>query len=394
LDHVYTFTPTTVLNTRFNWNRKTELRRQWGDGTNFLSDLGFPSNIVSAAIRKMFPTISVSGYESFGYSSGRTQRFDNFQLFSSLNKFMGKHMLKIGADLRQQNYGRYQWGDGAGSYSFSTDWIRGPYNNSSAPPMGGGVASALLGLPTGGSFVAPPAQSSQNRYISLFVQDDFRLNKDLTLNFGLRYERELVPTERYNRILRGFDPNVASPISAAALAAYTASPIPEVPASQFKTLGGLLFANDDNRSPFKTTTLNFSPRFGFAWKPAMMGGKTVLRGGFGVFFNPNEYGGTAIDQTGFTSSTPIVSTLDGGLTPVSTLANIFPSGFLPATGSSLGISQNLGQSASYYIPDVLNSYAERWNIDIQREIPWNMVVELGYEGNHGLHLPNSYSQNF
>ncbi len=394
LDHVYTFTPTTVLNTRFNWNRKTELRTQMGDGTDYLSIMGFPSNVIAAATRDMFPTMSISGYESFGYSSGRTQRFDNFQLFSSFNKFMGKHMLKVGADLRQQNYGRYQWGDGAGTYNFSTDWIRGPYNNSSAPPMGGGAASVLLGVPTGGSFVAPPDQSSQNRYFSIFIQDDFRLNNDLTLNFGLRTERELAPTERYNRILRGFDATVPSPISAQALAAYAANPIPEVPVSQFKTVGGLLFANEENRSPFKTKAFNFSPRFGFAWKPAMLGGKTVLRGGYGLFYSPNEYGGTAIDQTGYTSSTPIVTTNDGGLTPAATLANIFPNGFLPATGSSLGISQNLGQGVNYYVDEVRNGYAMRWNFDVQRELPGNMVLQVGYQGNHSVQLPNSYSQNF
>ncbi len=394
LDHVYTLTPTTVLNTRFNWNRKTELRTQMGDGTDYLAQMGFPTNVVNAATRKMFPGVSVSGYETFGYDSGRTQRYDNFQIFSTLNKVWGKHMVKIGTDLRQQNYGRYQWGQGAGSYSVSTDWIRGPYNNSAAPPMGGGMASLLLGTLTGGSFVAPPAQSSQSRYLSVFVQDDFRLNNSLTLNLGLRYEREFAPTERYNRILRGFDPVVASPISAPALAAYTKNPIPEVPVSQFKTVGGLLFADSSNRSPYDTSAKNFSPRLGFAWKPAGMGGKNVLRGGLGLFYTPNEFGGTAIDQTGFTSSTPIVSTLDGGLTPAATLANIFPTGFLPATGSSLGISQNLGQGASYYIPLVKNGYAIRWNLDVQRELPWDMVLQMGYQGNHAVHLMNSYSQNF
>ena len=123
---------------------KTELRNQPLDGFS-LASLGFPAAVANSVIHPQFPSISVSGLQSFGYDSGRTQRFDNWQVFSTVNKVIGKHMLKAGADLRQINFGRYQWGDGAGSYSFSADWTRGPFNTSAAAPTGQGLASLLLG---------------------------------------------------------------------------------------------------------------------------------------------------------------------------------------------------------------------------------------------------------
>src|SRR5262249_54101686 len=136
---------------------------------------------------------------------------------------------------------------------------------------------------------------------ALFLQDDYRVRRTLTLNLGVRYERDLGLTERFNRALTGFDFNAPSPISAAAAAAYARNPIAEVPVSQFKTQGGLLFASPSHRATYNTQSHYFSPRVGFAWS---LNQKTVLRGGAGVFFFPLSGG---LVQTGFSTSTPLVA---------------------------------------------------------------------------------------
>ncbi|MEK7996974.1 MAG: hypothetical protein AAB403_24495 [Planctomycetota bacterium] len=80
----------------------------------------------------------------------------------------------------------------------------------------------------------------------------------------------------------------------------------------------------------------------------MLGGKTVLRGGMGVFYFPLNRAGTGIDQTGFSQSTPIVASLDGLLTPHATLAIPFPDGILQPVGSALGLATNLGRGVGFF----------------------------------------------
>src|SRR5437588_9579500 len=101
---------------------------------------------------------------------------------------------------------------------FSTGWTKGPLDNAAAGPIGQGLASFLLGIPTGGGIDLNASYSEQSAFTAFYIQDDWKLTRKLTLNAGLRWEFETAPTERFNRTVRGFDFSVASPISAAALA--------------------------------------------------------------------------------------------------------------------------------------------------------------------------------
>ena len=148
-------------------------------------------------------------------------------------------------------------------------------------------------------------------------------------------------------------------------------------------MGGLLFASAQNRELFDTPSTAWSPRFGFAWTPAALG-KTVLRGGMGIFVYPLNRAGTGIDQTGFSQSTPVVATLDGNLTPNATMANPFPDGIQRPQGSALGAATFLGRGIGYFTGDVKNPYSVRWNFDVQRQLPHDAVMEVGYIYNHSV----------
>lgn len=102
---------------------------------------------------------------------------------------------------------------------------------------------------------------------------------NLTINLGVRFEHEFPTTERFNRSLNGFNATVASPVAAAAMAAYAANPSPVLPASQFKVPGGPTFASASAPAIYNVRSKIFSPRFGFAWTPSGQGEKTVIRGG-------------------------------------------------------------------------------------------------------------------
>ena len=393
IDDVYTFNATTLLNTRVSWNRFVESSTKPSSGFDF-TKLGFPASLASAARGLVLPIVNFGGFQQLGDNGGNVTPFDIFQIFSSLDKNKGNHNLKFGVDLRMYRESNRALGNSSGAYGFGTQWTRGPLDNSSGAPLGQDFAAFLLGLPTSGAggFDVNGARTNQAGYFALYAQDDYRVRSNLVLNIGLRYDKDLPTTERYNRSVNGFDPAASSPISAQAQAAYAANPIAERAAADFRTPGGLLFASGQNRQVYNTNSHYFSPRFGFAWTPNLGGGKTVVRGGYSIFVFPIITGG--VNQLGFSQTTDVVSTLDSYLTPNATLSNPFPLGIIQPTGSSLALGTNLGKALTFYNPHPLNPYSQRWTMGVQRQLAGNLVIEAGYIGNHAVHLPVDRQLNF
>ena len=389
IDDVYTLSPTLLLNTRAGWTRFIEGNTRQSTGFDPTS-LGLPSYIAGNATRVLFPRIDFGQIEDLGESGGDTNPFDTFQVFSTLNKVTGSHSFKFGVDLRQQRDSGISYGDSVGVYTFGTNWTNAGTGAASAP-LGQDIAAFLLGLPTGGGYDLNTSRTQSANYYAFFVQDDWRVRSNLTINAGLRYERETGTIERYNRTLRGFDPTAVNNATNAARAAYTANPIAELPASQFRATGGVLFADDDNRSVYSTYPWAFSPRLGFSWSPGFLA-KTVIRGGAGLFYN--TYGTNGIQQPGFSQRTPLVATQDNFVTPFTTLANPFPTGILAAPGSSLGVDTFLGQSITYFNTDLMQPYVWRWSFNVQRELGNNMLVEIGYMGSRGSKLTENRDLNY
>lgn len=383
VDDVYTLSPTTVLNTRASWMQYNAGNTRPSLGFD-MTTLGFPASLQAASSQAVMPQVSIGGYQTLGATGAGMSPFDQFQIFSSLNKIVRTHSIKFGADLRLLREGALNLGSSSGAYSFSTNWTRGPLDNSPAAPLGQEMASFLLGLPTGGNFDVASARSNQGGYMAFFLQDDWKVRRHLTLNLGIRYERELSSTERFNRQVVGFDGVSPNSITEPAKRAYAAAPLPELPVAQFNPVGGLLFATPSRRTVSDPSGKLFSPRLGFAWTPPRLGGKTVLRSGFGVFYFTE--GLLASIQPGFNQRTELVATLDSFLTPAATLSNPFPTGIRAPVGSSLGLDTYLGQNVSFYNRVLSNPYSLRWNLTVQRELTRNLVVEVGYLGNHAVRL--------
>ena len=126
---------------------------------------------------------------------------------------------------------------------FDTSYTRGPFDNSPSSPnsLGQGLAALLLGQPTGGLIDNNDSQANQSTYWALYFHDNWRASRKLTLDLGVRWEYEGPMTERYNRSVRGFDPNAAQKIEAAARTNYAGQP-DVLSVDQFRVRGGLLFA--------------------------------------------------------------------------------------------------------------------------------------------------------
>jgi hypothetical protein len=197
VDDVYTFSPTTVLNTRLNWTRFTEANDKPSAGYDF-TKLGFPSYISAASQRLVMPIVDLNQMSDWGDNAGDRTPYDIFQMFVSLTKIQGRHSLKVGADIRESRESSVSFGNSGGQYIFREDYVKGPLDNSTAAPLGQDLASLMLGYPTGGTFQINASRTQQAKYWATFIQDDFRPRSNLTINFGLRYEGDLGTTERFN----------------------------------------------------------------------------------------------------------------------------------------------------------------------------------------------------
>src|SRR5262249_7120149 len=187
------------------------------------------------------------------------------------------------------------------------------------------------------------------------------------------------------RSVEGFAYDQPSPIATAAIANYAKNPLPELPASQFKVNGGLTFAGADgnSRSYWESDKRDFMPRFGLAYQ---LRPKTLVRTGYGIFYDTVGVNKTAGLQSGFSQSTPIQASLDSGLTYVATTANPLPSGLIPPRGAAGGLSTNLGQSVTFYPSHRTRPYMQRWSFGIQQELPAQFLLDASYVGNRGTRL--------
>ncbi len=389
-DDVYTLSPTMVLNVRYGYNRfvRTSTANPGGFGMDYTA-LGFPKSYndgIGADIRR-FPGINMSGYTGTNHSDF-WRPIDTHALVANLNKVVGSHSLKTGLEFRAyRENSKFYGNDASGRFNFDGNWTGGPLDNSSRPnpPLGLSVAAFLLGLPTSGSVTRLASYAEQSTNWGIYIHDDWKANSKLTLNIGLRWEYEGPLTERFDRSVRGFDPSFVQPVETAAKAAYARSPFAELPAAQFQVKGGLNFAAVDGnpRALYETPKINFMPRFGFAYQ---LRPRTVIRGGFGIFFGFLGQRRGDVVQHGYDGITTLVPTNDNGLTWIATLSNPFPTGIQEAKGASEGGKTFLDQNITFFNPKPGLPYMQRWELSFQRELPGGIVADASYLGNRGTRL--------
>ncbi|MFB3829686.1 MAG: carboxypeptidase-like regulatory domain-containing protein [Bryobacteraceae bacterium] len=386
LDDVVTLRPDLILNLRYGLTRFLLHDRPTSVGFD-LASLGFPSSFTRLldGNNTSFPEIVIDGYATLGSDTGFKTLTNYHTVSGTLSHVRGNHSLRAGGEYRALQENNYNWGYVGPRIEFGSAWTRGPADNSTAAPIGQGLASFLLGRATGGYIDRNASYAEQSGYMGYFVHDDWKLTRKLTLNLGVRWEVEFPTTERYNRTNRGFDFTTPNPIQAAATKAYAASPIPEVPVAQFRTTGGLLFSgvNGQPRGLWNTQTRNFAPRVGLAYA---LGTATVLRAGYGIFYDSIGADRVDVYQQGFSQRTSLTPSLDQGLTFRATLANPFPDGLLEPAGASAGLLTFLGRSPGFATPTRRNGYMQRWMLDVQHELPHRVLVDVGYVGNRGTRL--------
>ncbi len=386
-DDVYVFNPTFLLNFRYGLTYQDFPERRTSQGYD-LAGLGFSQNLISQSQNpsiapipqtQINPFSTLSQWESQdGTTTSLTHSF-----VGNFTKMKGNHTVRFGPEFRVYREGRNRFGPALSpQFNFNANFTKA--NDTAAnPTLGGELAALLLGVPAG-SMSTTDSYAEQDRYFALYIQDDWKISRKLSLNIGLRYEYETPITERFDRAAVGFAGTTPSPIEAAARANYANNPIPELPVDQFRVLGGLTFAGGQNgRSYWQSEKTNFQPRFGFAYqlKP-----KTIIRGGYGIFTASIGVNYTNTNQTGFSQSTPIQASLDNGLTYVATTANPFPGGLIAPVRSSAGLLTNLGQAVTFFPTKRRHPYSQRFSFGVQQELPQKVMIEASYVGNRNTRL--------
>jgi Carboxypeptidase regulatory-like domain len=334
LGGTHIFSPKTIMDVRAGFNRQVQSRIAFISGKEDISaELGIPAS----ASPKDFghPIIAITGFSTLGDRGYQKRAGTTGQISASLSYTAPSHNVRVGGDVRRILF--FAGSDVRETIRFSGIWTGNPF------------ADFLLGFPS--QTARDPADSF--RYHTLnsynwFVQDDYTLSNRLTLNFGMRYEYNTPDTEKQNRMGQV-----------------------NINTLTYEIAG----VNGASRALYNPDKNNFGPRFGFAFRPDG-NGKSVLRGGYGIFYDLAVLGNDLF----FVRNGPPFQqpqTFDAGTFPTDlTLSNPFqPARVTTPVYDAPSIDPNFRQA-----------YIQQWNLGYQREIRSNMLFEVTYVGNKGTKL--------
>lgn len=377
IDYTFTPNPNFVMEIPFGFSRTFINFVPISAGFNPSTELGFPAYIAANADHLLFPGIAPANYYTLGDASqGWTRKggFAVFLLAINNTKILGNHVITFGGEGRLLLANDVESGSSTGNYSFTNAITQGPNPNVATSTGGNSIASLLLGVGSGSMEIDSKNAATASKYYGAYIQDDWKATPRLTLNLGLRYDLDIPRTERYNR-METFNPTIASPLAATTGLTGLA--------------GGVVFTgvNGASRRQFSPQWHNFGPRVGFAYQ---LNANTVVRGAYGIYYGPSiRSAGATVGNEGFSATTTYTGS-PNGLTPSVYLSNPFPNGLNLPVGNSQGLLTGIGSSFENPLTgDNKVGYTENWDLDIQRQLPFGVLVDAGYVASHGVHLNKS-----
>lgn len=345
---------------RVGWNRSDAQTTNFF--TNGANDVAAQAGIVlpnDVPLNYGLPDVTLSNLQ------GLTQTQPNFSISQTisvgetLSYRRGKHNMRFGGDYRRVHHDFLAGSNPTGSFTF-TGWFT--QDAAKTPGTGSSMADFLLGYPLSTSINSSLNKSYlRDNALDAFAQDDWRVLPNLTLVYGIRYEYFAPYTEKFGRLAEV----ATNPSAGFTSQAEVVSGAPGYPE-------GLVY-------PFHKA---FAPRVGFALRVPKMK-QTVVRGGFGMNYTVGEYGtfsNLMAHQPPFTNEQTnnevspggqVVGACDQATTPT-----CFTAGFpAPATVGNYAIDPHYGMP-----------YVEVWNFDVQKTLPWGVVLNVGYNGSKANHL--------
>ena len=380
----YTLNPTTIVDVRAGYTRWFYDRTPGTLGVDIPKVTGLPAyynlldvyNGLSPSVT--LPAMNVTGYNAIatGLLYGIT---NNYTLSPSLTKIMGRHTLKFGGEIRDLQLNYYQNNNAGGTFSFSNLFTS--QNALNAGATGDAFASFMLGYAAPGSTVQTSLFTATGlRYQGYYANDSFQVSNKLTVNLGVRWEIPGTYTERYDRQTT-FDTNLINPVLAKAGVTLNGQPI----------RGAFVLVGTDGhpeRGLRPERYKLFAPRLGIAYR---LTDRTVIRVGAGIFYIPadSSFPEAPLQAAVNYINNDMVTTVDSQVTPLNTLSNPYPTGFLAPPQRDSGFQALLLGTGSPRSPqrNERYGYTGQWNFTIQHQLPGNGAIEVSYAGLRGVHLP-------
>lgn len=415
-DAVWTANATTVVNINGTYHSFIDASRYAssceGCWAKFWPNSNFYQTVFgNKAVPELLPRMSVMGtgtgeyWTAMGPRGGTWDQRPNADSLSlKVARQQGKHYLKMGVDTRGTRTTSLIVSNNPG-FGFQADATAATYINPDLRSSGDGYATFLLGAiqPAGNgadswdsgstSMTATILPQGQNRFYGTFINDDWKVSRDLTINLGLRYEFETAYTDPEDRLTRPLD--LTSPIPE-----MQGANAPKMPAEvrQFYSgptvfNGAFQFADSSNRGQWNAGRGGISPRAGMAYR---INDLTSLRLGYGRYLTPWTGGTFNIFDTIYVGYKNVTGAYPAVLgVPTQRLRDPFPASqpVVPAYEKSLGRYTGLGDSLSYVAADRPRSYSDRINLSLQRQLPQYIVLDVTYYLNFTSQLVGGYNIN-
>lgn len=393
LDHVYTITPTVFLNAKYGYARKRRWEDQLHAGQWSREDwrnLGFSDRLLGLIPDRSvyFPRVAFSdSITEFGWAgwSGAVPyngALDTHTAAAHLSWMKGNHNITFGGDFRVYRETYATWLVEQPYFYFGPTYTKRD-NTAANPRQRAAFASFLLGYQDYARMGITDSWAAQQLWSGFYIQDNWKIASRLTINLGLRYELENPVTERYDRMMNGFDMTTPLPIEAAVRANYAAKPFPDI--AQVNVRGGYVYADRSNRGLWKRDNRNLMPRIGLAYA---VNDQTTINAGYGIYYeNLGLTSSVNPRQPGFSRNTQVSISNDNGLTYATSFDDPIREALLQPVGKSLGLMTDIdggGRNFERFITK--NPYSQRWSFSVQRELPLDAILRATYIGGRAVRL--------
>jgi hypothetical protein len=393
----------TVIDTQISGNRANQRDTRKNLINYSPTSVGLPSYMdafCEARFQCVLPQNNISGYQGMGGVVDGGIWVTTFQGQSNITSTHGSHTWRGGVDVQWAQRTTRDGNGNMGTFNYDNTYTRAADTTNVFPAanLGLSLAAFELGMPTSVSIADNQGFDVRNNYYGGYAQDTWRATRNLTLNFGFRFEYENGIKELKNRALLWFDPNAPLTIAGTAQAAYAANPLPELPASQFKVIGGSVYEGAPAYSDrtWKPEGL-WMPRFSIGYK---LGDRDVVKSGYGMYYDTLNARDWTPRQDGFNVTTSNPLSNDFGLTwalgdpknGILPLADPFPfrsngTRYESAVGSTLGYDYMVGQNwgngpgnTPAENPNRVHSRVQRWRLGWQHELNARTSIDVAYVG--------------